>query len=151
MRVRSGQLGFGTLDYEGDETAESAVRAAAVWRGDGPGAALGRALLDGLRRMAAVVETPQGQRSELGDALSEAIETAEGLTRASAGVPDADQWRRLRAVASGALPRPTRREQAATRRRMAATGYVAPGSSDGRDGERILCPIAEMREAASHA
>ncbi len=54
MRVRSGQLGFGALDYAGDAGTRSAAEVAGVWRSSQAGARLGELVVGRLEALALI-------------------------------------------------------------------------------------------------
>ena len=140
MRLRSGQLGLGELDYARDGGADSVAALASVWRSGDSGARLAVQLQSQLEAMAGAIATPA--RSAPGDSeLQRAIAGAQAAVTAMATpgmpLPATEEWRGLRAVVSGALPRPSRREQAATRARAAVVQSVAPPATGGRDADRL--------------
>ena len=140
MRVRAGQLGLGKLDYEGNAAERAPNAIAEVWRTVGTGNGLGLRVADSIAAMAAAVAVPAGGGGgEFALALDEAARVVANMRRDGSGLPSATEWRRVRAVVSGALPEPPRTVKAATRARMAATAAVAGDaeSNEGRDGEQL--------------
>ena len=155
MRVREGLLGVGPTEYHGTAAMRdirSMEAIADVWRQDSTGAAQADAVIRSMEVIAATIEEQPDRRRSSGyhEAVTEAIETAKALERAGADMPNWEAWRRLRAVASGALPMPSAAEKAATRVRMAKTG-VAQASTHGRDCERLSAMRRAAREVAAAA
>jgi DnaJ-domain-containing protein 1/ribonuclease HI len=140
MRLRSGQLGLGELDYARDGGADSVAALASVWRSGDSGARLAVQLQSQLEAMAGAIATPVGSApgdSELQRAIAGAQAAVTAMAAAGMPLPAAEEWRGLRAAVSGALPRPSRREQAATRARAAVVQSVAPPATGGRDADRL--------------
>ena len=151
MRVRSGQLGLGELDYKDDAGRAAMEALAEVWRAP-RGRQLAGELVHSLEMLYDIIERPEGGGSSAyKGAVKQALDVAAALTTAGKNLPSVEQWRRFRAAASGALPAPTQRERAATRARMAATGYVPPPTRGGRDGERLTAMQVAVREATNAA
>ena len=151
MRVRSGQLGLGELDYKDDAGRAAMEALAEVWRAP-RGRQLAGELVHSLEMLYDIIERPEGGGSSAyKGAVKQALDVAAALTTAGNNLPSVEQWRRFRAAASGALPAPTQRERAATRARMAATGYVPPPTRGGRDGERLTAMQVAVREATNAA
>ena len=133
MRVRSGQLGLGRLDYLGGFSTQAIGAVATTWH-TRAGAAIADKLEDALDDMIAVVADPGGNEP-FHEAVDQARQTVAAM-RHNGPTPTARDWHRLRAVSSGALPRPSRRAEAATRTRTRETQGSGTGRSNGRDGER---------------
>ena len=136
VMVRGNHIGLGPRDYPSERSSEIVQALQEVWRSGAEGSALLAKLRDSIDKMAAAVET-----STTSDRYHEAIDMASSTLESIAasshdGVVSPQEWQRLRAVLSGALPKPNRRQEAATRERMAATGAAQP-SVYGRDGERM--------------
>jgi hypothetical protein len=149
MRVRAALMGLGPEDYKG--TAEERevlviTSLSEIWRGgDETHAGPSRILAELTRMASAVEESSAGQRSSgYHEAIAVAVEVITAMADDSAPLPAWEDWRKARAVTSGALPQPSAAEQSATRARMAVSGRASSGSH-GRDGERI----SAMQQAAS--
>ncbi|EOD07467.1 hypothetical protein EMIHUDRAFT_218399 [Emiliania huxleyi CCMP1516] len=100
------------------------VALAEVWRAP-RGRELAGELVHSLEMLYDIIERPEGGGSSAyKGAVKQALDVAAALNTAGKNLPSVEQWRRFRAAASGAHPAPTQRERAATRARMAATGYA---------------------------
>ena len=124
-----------------------------VWRTAPEGAKHGATVAEGLEQLAGAVASgpDDGSRpSEFRRAVEEAVRVVDEMATAGASLPGVEQWRRVRAVISGALPEPSAREQAATRARMAMTGAAAD-ASQGVTGERLSAMREAVRDAAAAA
>ena len=100
------------------ETAVSAVTE--VWRADETGAtmSMARQMLAALEKMATrAVDSVEDcrQQSQYYEGMAEAMDVAKAMLQPNGQQPGWEQWRKVRAVVSGALPMPSAAEQAATR------------------------------------
>eukprot|EP00966_Prymnesium_polylepis_P170093 3932209-Prymnesium_polylepis.1 len=89
---------------------------AEVWRSGDAGQKQANALLAALNKMASQIEEVGNERkaSEYHGDVAQAICTVEKVLDVDGDLPSWAEWRIVRAVASGALPLPSKVEQAAT-------------------------------------